>query len=285
MKLRSLLRPAPVLLLMASALTGCASVLEQVQGMTRPSARVTGASLASVGLDEVTVDFEVLVENPASVPLPLLDLDYELQSAGRTFLSGQTGVSGSVPATGERALVVPVVVGLPQALDVLTDLRPGAILPYRASLELQVDAPVLGLLTLPLAHEGELPVPSVPTVSLASVEWGELSLSRVSGTVRLGVRNPNEFVLELARLTGDLSLGGRRVGELSAAPATELAGGASSVLELPLAFAPLDLGAGLLELVRGEEAGYEIGGELGLDTRFGAFSLPYRTSGRVPFRR
>ena len=285
MNLRSLPRFGPALALLVLVLPGCASVLEQVQGMARPSARVTGASLGSVSLDEVTVDFEILVENPASVPLPLVDLSYDLESSGRPFLSGRTGVPGSVPAQGERTVTLPVVVGLPQALDVLTDLRPGAILPYRASLELQVDAPMLGLLTLPLSHVGELPVPDVPRVNLVSVDWTELSLSRVSGTARLGVRNPNDFVIELTRLAGDLQLGGRRVGELSAAPGAELGQGASSVLELPLAFAPLDLGAGLLDLVRGGESGYEINGQLGLDTRFGAFELPYRSSGTVPFQR
>lgn len=266
-------------------LGGCASVLEQVQGLTRPSARIDGVSISSISLEALTLDFDVVVENPASVPLPLLDLAYELQSADRTFLSGTTGVSGSVPAKGERRIGVPVSVDLVEAVRVLSGVRPGAIVPYRASLDLSVDAPALGRITLPLRHESELPVPSVPTVDVESIQWAEVSFSRVMGTVRLGVRNPNDFSLQLDSLTGGLRLGGRSVADLSAAPAADLGRGASTVVELPLIFAPLDLGAGLLDLVRGSDSRYELEGRLQMDTRFGAFTLPYSSGGTVPFLR
>lgn len=266
-------------------LVGCASVLETLQQVARPSARVTGVRITSLSLDHVQLDFDLEVTNSASVALPLLGLDYSLASGGSPFLSGASEVGGSVPANGTRTIALPLRVGFRETLTALSGVRPGQVFPYRAELGLAVDAPALGRLVLPLSHEGELPIPTVPKVELGSIAWDEISLTRVGGVAKLNVANTNDFAVALQNLSCGLALGGTKVGDLMARPTQELSPGESTTVEIPLGFAPLDLGTGLVNLLRGTGSGYGIDGMLSLDTRFGALELPYSSNGQVPFER
>ena len=69
-------------------------------GDAQPQARVTRVDLRDLSLDGLTLRFDIEVENPYGVALPLLGLDYALASRGTRFLSGNAETEGSVPARG-----------------------------------------------------------------------------------------------------------------------------------------------------------------------------------------
>ena len=54
-------------------------------------------------------------------------------------------------------------------LKALKGIRPGSKIPYKADLGLSVDAPVLGLIRLPLEKEGEIILPTVSDVNVKSI--------------------------------------------------------------------------------------------------------------------
>ncbi len=246
-----------------------------------PSASFAGVSVQDFGLDASTLVFDVDLRNPYGVPLPLVDVGYRLASEGVAFLDGEAALEGSVPANGVRRVALPVRVTYAQVLDVLQGVRPGVSLPYAASLSLTVDAPAVGPLALPIERSGKLPVPAVPKVSVQQIAWEEFGLTSITGALILDVENPNDFTVALERLAYGLELGGLRVVSSEVKESTELAEGGKGELRIPLKLSPLQLGVGLVNVLKGGQADYRLSGDLDVTTPFGEFRAPLETSGRA----
>lgn len=260
---------------------GCESMDSLTESVPKPSARVTAARLQGLTLDKVDLVFDVEVSNPYTVNLPLLDLGWAISSRGQQVLAGNLQPKGAIPAQGRRTMRFPASVKFASLLDLLKDLRPGAVVPYTARIDVGVDAPVLGRIALPLSHAGELPVPTVPEVGLDSFQMHTLSLDKVEALARLRVRNTNQFDIDPARLDLHLTLGGQAVAQARAKGAGRLVPDQVMTLELPISFAPKAFGAGLFNLLRGSEAGYGISGSLEAGTRFGPVTLPFSATGKT----
>ena len=135
---------------------GCAALQRAV---TYPKASVAGVEVTDVGFTALTLAFDVSVTNPYTVTLPVLGLDFALQSSGTQFLSGAVDVATSVPAGETRSLAVPIRVPYREIYDVISGIEAGSKLPYQADMELHVDAPILGKIGLPLDAKGEISIP------------------------------------------------------------------------------------------------------------------------------
>ena len=147
---------ATVAALLASA-TGCGM-------LQKPSAHITGVKVQDVKLTSATMLFDVKVDNPYTVPLPMSNVDYALSSQGQRFLTGKADVQGAVPARGSKVLGVPVRISYVELINAVKGARPGGTIPYTADLGLSVDVPALGPLRLPMSKEGQLTIPSAESL-------------------------------------------------------------------------------------------------------------------------
>ena len=102
-------------------------------------------------------------------------------------------------------------------------------------------------------------------------------------TLALDVLNTNSFPLDLGQLSFGLSLGGTKVAEAKAKPTGSVKQGQSAALEIPISFSPMDLGLGLLNLLKGEGAAYALDGALDVQTPFGPLHTPFTSKGQTPF--
>lgn len=272
---------AVALLLMLSLLAGCQS-LQDIAGMApKPTARVVGTSLRGLTLQNAVLLFDVEVSNPYAASLPLVDLSYALGSGGKKFLEGSVRPSGSIPAKGKQVIQLPVTVGFAPVISTLKGVKPGAVLPYTADLRLGVDAPAIGRLEVPLSKNGELPIPTVPEVEVTSLEIGKLALDRTTATLKLKVRNTNQFPVDLKRLGLSVALAGMEVGSSRLSDAASLQGGQSGTISVPLSFAPRTIGASLVNFLRGQQIAYQVSGSIEAGTRFGPISMPYSKIGNA----
>lgn len=146
-------------LVLAAALFLSAGCAAMKGASLYPRASVAGVEVEDIGLTALTLAFDVSVTNPYTVTLPVLGVDFALQSAGTEFLTGALELAQSIPAGTTRSLAVPVRVPYREIYAVLSGVKPGAKLPYDAALELQVDAPILGRIGLPLDASGEITIP------------------------------------------------------------------------------------------------------------------------------
>jgi LEA14-like dessication related protein len=132
--------------------------------MERPTAQIAGVQLQDVGLSDATMLFDVKVDNPYTVPLPMSNVDYALASQGQRFLTGKADVQGELPAKGSKVFGVPVRISYVELINAVKGTRPGDTIPYTADLGLSVDVPALGPLRLPMSKEGQLTIPSAPSL-------------------------------------------------------------------------------------------------------------------------
>ncbi len=264
-------------------LPGCRQLGEVLSSMEKPSVRVADVALSDLSLEAVTLAIDLEVSNPYSVALPLLGVDYTLASRGTQFLSGEGTKGATIPAGGRG--IYPVITRIPFAdlLAVLSSVKPGAVVPYEASLGLTVNAPAIGELRIPVSHNDELPIPAVPKVSVGEIRWDVFSLSKVTAAISLDIENTNSFPLDLTELSYGLSLGGVQVGEAGARNASSFAPADRKRLIVPLGFSPIDAGMALLNMLGGKGGSYEITGTIKAGTPFGAIDLPYSSKGETKF--
>src|SRR5690606_40265504 len=106
---------------------------------------------------------------------------------------------------------VPAKVTFQSLLGLLSNVRPGQLVPYEADLGLKFDAPVTGPLELPLRTSGELPIPAVPNLKVGGIRVDELSLNAAKIVLDLDVGNTNEFALDLLDFDYGFSIAGAEV--------------------------------------------------------------------------
>ncbi len=265
--------------------SGCQSVQDLIGGAPKPTAQVIGTSIRGLTLENVVLLFDVEVENPYAVSLPLIDIGYSLTSGGNKVLEGTLKPSGSIPARGKQVLQIPATVPFASLFAALKTLKPGAVVPYIADFNFGVDTPLLGRLNVPLSKSGELPVPAVPQVALTSLDIGKLGLDQISASAKLQIKNTNQFPLDLRKLGVSFALGGIEVGSSNLASPVKLSAGQSATIDVPLAFSPRTVGVGLMNLLRGNQIAYKVAGSMEADSRFGAISLPFSHIGNTAVTR
>lgn len=266
--------------LVACFSAGCAQVQSMLDTAPKPTAKIVNVRLQDLSLSDVTLGFDVDVTNPYSVDLPLVNLDYALGSQGKSLLAGSLKNPGSIPARGTKRIAVPARLVFTDLLNTLQGVRPGKVIPYEARLDLSATAPVVGHVAIPLKHDGQLPVPAVPQVSVAEVKWQKLTLTDASAMVALDIGNTNEFALKLMSMSYALSLGGTTVADTRIDKALSLAAsGGKGRLEIPISFKPVNMGMAVFNMLRGSDSTYRIVGNMNADTPFGAINLPYDSNG------
>ncbi len=274
---------APCVALLAC---GCASVtdlLERSQIKT-PTARIIDVRLRNLDLRSADLDFDVEISNPLAVGVPLVDLEYSLATSGPPFVQGSSNLSGSVPARGSRVVSLPVAIDLLEVVRLVSGLRPGGVMDYTASLTINLDLPGGARTGLPLRKEGKLPIPSAPSVSVSSITWEQLTLSRAHGVVTLDVENTNSFPFDLDTLTYSLSLAGRQVSEGRTASPKSFSAGGRAPLGIPIDISPIELGSAFFGVLQGENAEYDLEGALAVRSAFGPIQMSFGGSGRTGIR-
>ncbi|MBT3279453.1 MAG: LEA type 2 family protein [Phycisphaerales bacterium] len=139
------------ILLLLATLAGCA---------VQPSAKIAGIKVGNVSLQAATLIIDVDVTNPYFVPLPMTNLDYSLATSGQTFLDGQADTLGTVPANESKVLSLPIKVSYLDLFKAVQGIQGKSEIPYTATLGLGVDAPLLGVMRLPMEKSAVLKLPT-----------------------------------------------------------------------------------------------------------------------------
>lgn len=266
-------------------LAGCKALTDLAAGATKPGVTVKGVRFGDVSMDGLTLFFDTEVSNPYAVDLPLTNLDYSLASQGAKFLTGSAPVQGTVPANGSKVVALPAKVAFGPMLSMLKGVKPGAVVPYAATMKLSVDGPAgVGKLALPLSKSGELPVPAVPDVSLSDLKINDLSISNAKATLSLNIKNTNQFAVSLARMGLGLELAGSQVSSAAVTNALSLKPGDSGTIEVPVNLSLANLGLSALNALRGKDTGYRLKGDMALETPFGPMTLPLDRGGTTKVR-
>ena len=182
--------------LTAAFFAGCETTRD-VQYDREPAAQLKAMRFGDIGLDFITLLFDVEIDNPYPVSLPLQRLSYALVSGGHTFLTATAFDNVTVPPNTKKVLTLPDEVSYARLLQALGS-KPGSTIPFKADLTLSLDTPGSGWTNLHMENEGRIVLPESPEINVEGKTYDAVDV--------IFVPTPQDVVdkmLELAQVRKD----------------------------------------------------------------------------------
>jgi LEA14-like dessication related protein len=279
-------RKVVVVVLCCASTTGCATLQQMLESAPKPTITLRGVRFQGLTTEKVDLAFDVELQNPYQVPLPLVGLDARLASGGAPFLTAGLDAERTVPAGESLPFTVPVEVSFAETLKALSAVKLGESLPYAADLVFKVDTPTAEL-KLPIHHDGELWIPAPPRLQVPRVEVSELSMQQIGLELVLQFDSPNQVPLDLNALRAEVALAGvtvaqaGTVAEEAGTGTTRIEPGSSTTIKVPVRLSVAQVGLGLLSALRSNRMDYRVGGRIEFGTPLGTWSPRVENSGRA----
>ena len=221
------------------------------------------------------------VDNPNPVGLSLADVDYRLSIDGHPVAAGKPPEGLEIPANGNADVTLPAsfqFADLGQA--VATVLSKGSA-GYKAEGTVGLKTPV-GVVRVPLSHEGTFTLP----VDAGHHAWERhgstsVALDHADGGVPGHADREGELPVPLQALEAAVTIGGARVGEVSAKDLGTLAPGTSRSVSLPVTI-PF---SGALEAAQAIMKGGTVPIALDGQLQSGPAPVPFSVTTTAQFRR
>lgn len=248
--------------------------IEETIGFGKPTADVSAIHVPKINLKQADIIIDILVTNPNPVPIPLIDINYLIESDGRKLISGLIPDAGTIRAHGSETVQIPLCLIYDDIRNTYEEIQPGSIIPYKVKVDLIVDVPVFGRLTFPLEKCGEIPVPYKPDVDIEKIKFEKFSFEETVATLHLKLENKNDFDMGLNALDYEVWLADVSIGGAELAKTEHIVKNGITYLDLPITFRPKDLGSALWDMIRGKGTGYSMKGNIEVDTPFGEMKLP-----------
>jgi LEA14-like dessication related protein len=138
----------------------------------KPTASIKGISFDEVTLEAATLLFDVEINNPYPVDLPLLDMNYVLNSEDKKLFSGSSTSTSKIPAKDKATVPIKANISYLDVVKAFKGIRPGKTVPYNADVKLKVDAPGVGAIPIPIKKSGQIKVPDIPDID--KIDWGSV---------------------------------------------------------------------------------------------------------------
>ena len=225
--------PARLLLVLAIGASACAWVQMAEGAFKKPDVAYKSASLTDVSLSGATLNVVARVDNPNPVGLALADADYRLSIDGHPVAAGKPPEGLEIPANGNADVTLPAsfkFADLGQA--VATVLSKGSA-GYKAEGSLGLKTPV-GVVRVPLSHEGTFTLPAMPGIALGTPRVTSVAIDHATVELPVTLTAKGSLPVPLQALEAAVTIGGARIGEVSAKDLGTLEPGASRSVTLPL---------------------------------------------------
>jgi LEA14-like dessication related protein len=262
-------------------LAGCAGLNQlAASAVQKPKLTFRSVSLSSLDLEGATLAFTYDLENPNGFGLDLARVGYTVDVEGTRVASGDLPGGLAIKANGTAPVTFPVHVrfqDVPGIVTLLTSKKD--TVKYRLAGNVGVRTP-LGVLDVPMSHEGGLKLPSVPQFALEGIAIRSVGFTEITFDVRLRVRNPNGFALPVGKLDYALAVGGASVAKAAALDVAPVAGGSSAVISIPVKIDVASAGRAAAQLAGGGEVPVDLDGKANL----AGIPLPLDLKGKVPAR-
>jgi len=202
-------------------------------GFKKPDVAYKSASLTDVSLSGATLNVVTRVDNPNPVSLALAEVDYRLSIDGHPVATGKPPDGLEIQANGATDVTLPAsfkFTDLGQA--VATVLQKGSA-GYKAEGTVGVKTPI-GLVTVPLSHEGTFTLPAMPGIALGTPRLTSVAIDHATVELPVTLTGKGSLPVPLQALEAAVTIGGARIGEVSARDLGTLEPGASRSVTLPL---------------------------------------------------
>jgi LEA14-like dessication related protein len=137
-------------------------VADKIAHMPKPEASLDKVTFKGMTRDAITVHSHVNVTNPYSHRIPICDIAYVLKCGGKEVASGTIPDPGWIEDSGEiTKLEVPAKVPYNVLITIIKDLGRDWDIDYELQVNLTIDLPIFGNITIPLKTAGEFKLPTL----------------------------------------------------------------------------------------------------------------------------
>ena len=268
-------------------LAGCAELAKHTETI-KPTARLAGAHIAGIDFDKVDLVFDLEVDNKNPITLDLAGLDYDFKIENQSLVSGVTAKAIKLKANDTSPVQLPVTL----KYDDLKKL-PGEIwnkdkLAYDLQTTFNITLPVIGNYAIPIAKQGELPVPKVPNIKIKDVKVKNLGFTSADVVAQVEVDNPNNFDMILKSFNYQLNINQQNWGQGKITNSSKIPGKGKGVIEIPVKLDLLSIGSAAASLLQNKSPlEYQLKGNATLDTGLellNGYDLPLDIKGTTSLR-
>ena len=243
-------------------ISGCAVLNKAVQ---KPKVSFEAVSVRSLSSESVTMDVHLNVQNPNVFDVPLKKYSYALNIGESRLLSGEQGLSITVPAKGSGQISVPLTVRFREVMGAIEAVTDTNVVPYSIGGTVTIDAGPLAGLTIPFNHSSSIPRPALPSITVERLSVSSVSLNGVNANLVLSVRNPGRLAYALENFAGDLELNGSKLATIDGIGGTRrLPGGSAQTISVPLRLSSAQALIGIQSLLNSGSISYRIKGTAGV---------------------
>ncbi|WP_416885014.1 LEA type 2 family protein [Marinospirillum sp.] len=249
----------PILLLgLLLTLAGC-SFLKESGAWQEPEVHIEQVRLSGLNFERAQLEAHFTVTNPNAYAIHLGALDYRLDVADAQLLAGRQTQGQRLGAGQTNTVILPLELEFAELMRLVDQWQNAARIPYRIEAGMRFELPLVGDLRVPVHHQGEIPRPRLPQVRLIALEQEALSLSGASLVLVLGVRNLNDFQLNIQQLSYGFRLNGQAVGQGELASGVVLDSDQETSVRIPLRISSRQAGRALFDaLLRGQPLEYQV---------------------------
>ena len=220
---------------------GC-STLQELAKMQSPSVSFSEYKITGLSLETADLLFDFKVENPNPVAIDIKNYTYDFQIDEQSFLQGSQVANTTIDASGESTVQVPVTLRYDDLVQSFRSVLSQDEINYSIDAVIGTDVPILGLVELPITHEGTVPVVKLPKLKIASFRVDDLSISKASLMLGIEIANNNIFGVDLNNMNYSIDLNGLSVVEGQFTEAIQIEEKSTSTVEVPVEFNLLQLG-------------------------------------------
>lgn len=260
------------------AVSGCATLQQLVK---TPEVTYERLTIRDMSLAESTLVFHLHAVNPNPVGIRLNSLTYNLKVNNKDLLSGVLDKDVALKANGTTEVSVPVTLNYFKVFASVSDFMAARQIDWDLSGTFQI----MGL-QFPYHAKGELPLPTLPKISLNKIEVSALSLTGASLDFCLKVENDNAFALNLGGLDYSIKVGGMQLASGRTADIAPVSGNGKTTVHLPVNVSFRELGLSAYPLLQNSTSDYSLSGNLTFNVpTLGEKATPFFKTGRVRLTR
>lgn len=256
---------------------GCAAVKELVQP---PSVKINSVKITDASFQDISLDFDLLVNNPNPFGIQLMGFDYAFSLQGKDFLSGDETRDIRVAGAASSHLGIPITLDFQKVYKLIKETGSLDSLSYNLKGHFKPGGVMAGF-QIPFSKTGSLPNIKIPKISFKGLKVSKLGFSGIDMVLGLGIENRNVFGFDVGKLDYKIALAGTQVAKGVSQNLASIPKKGAGEIKLPISLSFSGLASSVRSAIMGKEVDCAIRGAADLNTPFGVFAMPINAQQKI----
>ncbi|NIA29645.1 MAG: hypothetical protein GWP06_06995 [Actinobacteria bacterium] len=258
-------------------LLGCAAVKELVQP---PSVKIDSVKVTGASFQNISLDFNLLINNPNPFGIQLSGFDYAFSLEGKDFLTGNETRDIRIAGTGNSHVGIPITLDFNKIYKLAKETKSLDSLSYNLKGHFKPGGILAGF-QIPFSKTGSLPNVRIPKISFKGLKINKLGFTGIDMVLGIGIENKNVFGFDIGKLDYKIALAGTQVAKGISQNLASIPKKGSGEIKLPISLSFSGLASSLRSALMGKNVDCAVQGTADLNTPFGVFTMPIHTQQKI----